>query len=62
MASKGERERKRETKQTKKHQPGALLWDPSIVRLHCSTHCPGPSIAEGLIQYWSVHIGDIMML
>ena len=30
-------------------------WNPSIVRLHCSTHCPSPSIAEGLIQHWSAH-------
>ena len=24
---------------------------PSIVGLHCYSHCPSPSIVEGLIQY-----------
>ena len=51
---KRELERERNNPSTHYYFSQMLYWrklNLSIVRLHCSSHYPSPSIAEGLIQY-----------
>ena len=56
MASQGERESK------KLYIFSTKLELPALLDCIALPIVLGPSIAEGLIQYWSVHIGDITML